>query len=77
MNQTMTMAIIQIASRLVRRVDNYLHEEQTVILGQRLGMIRFGSQVAVILPNREDITIEVRLGQKVLAGTSILALYKE
>jgi phosphatidylserine decarboxylase len=76
-NEALTVAIVQIASRLVRRVDNYLQLGQFVRSGQRLGMIRFGSQVAAIFPNREDIKIEVHIGQKVFAGTSILARYME
>jgi phosphatidylserine decarboxylase len=75
-NEVLTVSTVQIASRLVRRVDNYLQAGQTVKLGQRLGMIRFGSLVAAIFPDREDIKIEVHIGQKVLAGTSILAHYR-
>jgi phosphatidylserine decarboxylase len=74
-NELLTVATVQIASRLVRRVDNYLSPGQIVSLGCRLGKIRFGSQVAVIFPNREDMHIEVHTGQTVMAGTSILAYY--
>lgn len=76
-DDALSIVVVQIASRLVRRVNNYLQVSQTVGLGQRLGMIRFGSQVAVILPDREDIHLEVKLGQKVLAGTTILARYRK
>ncbi len=76
-NEALSMVIVQISSRLVRRVDNYLNAGQTVNLGQRLGMIRFGSQVAAVIPNREDIKVVAHIGQKVLAGISILANYQE
>lgn len=74
-NDALTVAVVQIASRLVRRVDNYLRPDQAVILGERLGMIRFGSQVTVIFPDRKNVEIQVHIGQAVQAGTSILARY--
>ncbi len=74
-NDVVNIAVVQIASRLVRQVDSYLRPEQTVALGQRLGMIRFGSQVTVIFPERKDITIEVHLGEAVTAGISVIARY--
>ncbi len=72
-NRSLSVAVVQIASRLVRRVENYLSVSQTVSAGQRLGMIRFGSLVAVVLPRRKDMTIEVQVGDTVTAGVSILA----
>jgi phosphatidylserine decarboxylase len=74
-NKKISVATVQIASRLVRRVDNYLNPDQTVELGERLGMIRFGSLVAVIFPIREDVGIEVQIGQTVQAGVTTLAHY--
>lgn len=73
---SLTVGVVQIASRLVRCVQTYLKVDQTVNAGQRLGMIRFGSLVAVIIPNREDVKIEVTPGDYVWAGTSILARYE-
>jgi len=69
------VAIVQVASRLVRRIETYFHEGQTVMAGQRLGMIRFGSLVAVVLPEREDMQVQVSAGDRVQAGVSVLARY--
>jgi phosphatidylserine decarboxylase len=69
----LTLATVQVASRLVRRVESYLTPGQTVSAGQRLGRIRFGSLVAVVLPQRDDIRIAVGVGDVVTAGVSILA----
>lgn len=74
-NEYLSVGVVQVASRLVRRVENYLGEHQTVSAGQRLGMIRFGSLVAVVLPKREDVKVEMRVGDNVIAGVSILARY--
>ena len=49
-NAFLVLAVVQVASRLVRRVESYLSVDQAVGAGQRLGMIRFGSLVAVVLP---------------------------
>lgn len=75
-NASLTLAVVQVASRLVRRIEGYLSVGETVNVGQRLGMIRFGSLVAVVLPEREDVRIEVRPGDRVLAGISVLARYE-
>ncbi len=75
-NAALPVATVQVASRLVRRIDTYLSEGQTVSAGQRLGMIRFGSLVAVVLPKREDVSIEVKTGDQVKAGISILARHR-
>lgn len=73
----LSVAVVQVASRLVRRIQGYLSMGQMVSAGQRLGMIRFGSLVAVVLPQRPDISIAVQVGDRVTAGISILAHYKE
>ena len=73
---SLTVAVVQIASRLVRRVQSYLETGEIVSAGQRLGMIRFGSLVAVIIQDREAVRIEVRPGDYVKAGVSILARYE-
>ena len=74
-NASLTLAVVQVASRLVRRVESYLNVGETVSAAQRLGMIRFGSLVAVVLPKREDVRIEVKPGDRVVAGISVLARY--
>jgi len=71
----LVLAAVQVASRLVRRVQSYLSLDQTVSAGQRLGMIRFGSLVAVVLPRREDMKIEVKAGDRVTAGITVLARF--
>jgi phosphatidylserine decarboxylase len=75
-NDSLNVAVVQIASRLVRRVQSYLNVAEPVSAGQRLGMIRLGSLVAVVLPQREDIDIQVKPGDRVTAGETILARYQ-
>jgi phosphatidylserine decarboxylase len=67
------VGVIQIASRLVRKIVLYLQEGHAVRKGQRIGMIRFGSQVDLILPNLPFLHIEINPGDNVKAGVSIVA----
>jgi len=69
------IGIVLIASRLVRRICIYLTEGTEVAIGQRIGMIRFGSQVDVIMPMSRTLKINVKPGDKVKAGASILATF--
>jgi len=68
------VAVVQIASRLVRQIVSFVSEGQAVALGQRIGMIRLGSQVDIVLPARPDICVTVQPGERVRAGQSILAI---
>ncbi len=70
-------AVIQIASRLVRRIESYCEVGERLEAGQRIGRIRFGSQVDLIVPDRKDLRIRVRPGQTVLAGVTVLASFEK
>ncbi|MFX0202492.1 MAG: phosphatidylserine decarboxylase [Candidatus Hodarchaeota archaeon] len=75
-NGLFKVGIVQIASRLVRKIVPYIREGQEVTRGERIGVIRFGSQVDLILPDMPTLRIEVRPGQKVKAGISIIASFE-
>ena len=64
----------QIAGAIARRVICWKNVGDRVALGERVGMIRFGSRVDVWLP--DDSEIVVRRGQRVYGGASILAKWK-
>jgi phosphatidylserine decarboxylase len=68
------VAVIQIASRLVRRIDVFVRTGERVAAGQRIGMIRFGSQVDVVIPARKNVRIIIGPGDRVRAAESILAV---
>ena len=76
-NGSFKVGIVQIASRLVRQIVAYLQEGQLVSCGERIGMIRFGSQVDVVLPNLPSLVVNVVPGMKVKAGLSVLASHRE
>lgn len=72
---SINVGIILIASRLVRRICTYVSEGQSVSIGQRMGMIRFGSQVDVLIPRSTALKICIKPGDKIRAGLSILATF--
>ncbi len=61
----------QIAGWIARRVLCWKSEGDAVTLGERVGMIRFGSRVDLWLPAEAEML--VRRGQHVKGGSSILA----
>lgn len=69
------VAMIQIASRLVRRIVAFISEGQDIEAGDKIGMIRFGSQVDLIVPDLPGLDMKVAVGQKVKAGLTIVARF--
>jgi len=69
------VAIVQIASRLVRQIVSYVEVGDELVPGQRVGAIRLGSQVDLILPVRPDLDVTVEVGAEVRAGETVLATY--
>lgn len=67
--------VIQIASIMVRRIISYLKEGMPVQLGDRLGLIRLGSQVDIVIPATDTMQLTVAVGDRVTAGESIIAKY--
>jgi phosphatidylserine decarboxylase len=65
------VAFVQIAGLVARRIVCKLKEGQAVTAGERFGLIRFGSRVDVYMP--EGTTIAVILGQKTVAGETVIA----
>ena len=70
----MQVAVVQIASRLVRRIVGFVAVGERVRIGQRVGLIRFGSQVDLLIPDRADIRVTVQPGDQVTAGRTVVAL---
>ncbi len=64
----------QVAGTVARRIVTDLNEGQKVKVGERFGMIKFGSRVDVLLP--EDVDLKVKVGDNVTAGETILFEYK-
>jgi phosphatidylserine decarboxylase len=65
----------QIAGLLARRIVFNLREGDRVERGQRVGLIKFGSRVDVLLP--AEAILQVKVGQRVKGGASVLAAMPE
>jgi phosphatidylserine decarboxylase len=65
------VGVIQIASKLVRRIDTYIKEGDLIERGQWYGMIKLGSQVDVVIP--ANYILNVDIFEQVFAGETILA----
>ena len=67
----LAIGFTQIAGLVARRIIPFVKPGDLVAAGQRIGLIRFGSRVDVYLPAGTDP--KVMLGQKVIAGETVLA----
>lgn len=61
----------QIAGLVARRIVTYSRVGDDADQGERMGLIRFGSRVDVFVP--VGSTVKVQLGEKPVAGTTVLA----
>jgi phosphatidylserine decarboxylase len=66
-----TLAVVQIAGLVARRIVCEVPEGARLQAGERFGMIRFGSRLDVYLP--EGVAPMVCLGQTMVAGETVLA----
>ncbi|MDP7393412.1 MAG: phosphatidylserine decarboxylase, partial [Alphaproteobacteria bacterium] len=65
------IALVQIAGLVARRILCWVEREQPIRVGERFGMIRFGSRVDVYLP--KGMSPLVVVGQKAVAGETVIA----
>ncbi|AHC73720.1 phosphatidylserine decarboxylase proenzyme [Candidatus Endolissoclinum faulkneri L5] len=65
------IALAQIAGLLARRIRCKVSEGQTMLAGERFGMICFGSRVDIYLP--PDVAPLIALGQRCIAGETVIA----
>ena len=71
-NGAARLIVKQIVGVVARRIACYLTAGDKVRLGERFGLIRFGSRVDHILPVETEILVEV--GDRVRAGETIIGI---
>ena len=74
-NGNIEVTFKQIAGLLARRIVFNCNEGDTLARGQRVGLIKFGSRVDVLLP--AEAILRVKVGQRVKGGSSVLAAMPE
>ncbi|MBI1869277.1 MAG: phosphatidylserine decarboxylase [Methylocystis sp.] len=63
--------VVQIAGLVARRIVSFVQEGETIGVGDRFGLIRFGSRVDVYMPSKARPC--VALGSRTIAGETVLA----
>ena len=66
----------QITGAIARRIECWVKKGEKVKAGQKVGVIYFGSQVAVYLP-KDKVIVTVKEGQMVQGALSVLGLWKD
>ena len=70
-----SVLVKQIAGVLARRIVCGCKLGEQLARGQRFGMIKFGSRTELYLKYSDELKVQVRQGQKVKAGSSVLLRY--
>ena len=70
------MIVRQITGAIARRIVCWLKPGDELAAGEQFGMIKFGSRTELLLPRCDGLQIEVEVGRKVKAGSSVLARYE-
>ncbi len=65
------IGVVQIAGLVARRIVGFVKEGDELMVGERFGLIRFGSRLDIYLP--DDATVLVGVGQIAVAGETVLA----
>ena len=63
--------VVQIAGLVARRIVSFVKPKQTLRIGQRFGLIRFGSRVDIYLPI--GVQPLVCIGQTMVSGETVIA----
>jgi phosphatidylserine decarboxylase len=65
----------QISGAIARHIVCRLNPGQTLQRGERFGMIKFGSRTELYVPESDNMDCQVRPGDTVRAGSSVLVRY--
>ncbi|HET6328550.1 MAG TPA: phosphatidylserine decarboxylase family protein [Planctomycetaceae bacterium] len=70
------MTVRQITGQFARRIVCWLKPGDVLDAGEQFGMIKLGSRTELVLPCETGLEITVKVGEKVLAGSTIVARYR-
>ena len=65
------IAMVQIAGLIARRIVTFVNEGDSIGVGERVGLIRFGSRVDLYLPPGRGAFVAV--GQRAIGGETVVA----
>ncbi len=64
--------VIQIADKWIRKIDSWKKCHESVTKGEQIGMIKFGSQCDLIIPESLYCKLKIQVGDYVKAGQTII-----
>jgi len=65
-----------IGGAIARRIVRPLKAGDIIARGEKIGMIKLGSRTELVVPDTDDLEINVKVGQKIRAGSSVLVKYR-
>jgi len=68
-------AVRQVAGLIARTIVCPVGPGDSVVRGERMGMIKFGSRTELLLPVDADVTIEAKVGDTVKGASTVLLRY--
>jgi len=68
-----TVIVRQISGAIAKRIVCPVEQGALIEKGAKYGMIKFGSRTELFFPAGPDFELKVKIGDRVLAGTSIMA----
>ncbi len=74
-NEKLKVTCTQIAGILARRIVCWKNEGDKVEIGERFGLIKFGSRTDILMPPSVEILIQI--GDKVRGGETVIARLKD
>lgn len=69
------MVVRQITGAIARRIVCRLKPGDQLARGEIFGMIKLGSRTELVIPREPGLVVKTRIGEKVHAGSSVLAAY--
>ena len=75
--EAVPVAVRQVAGLIARRIVTDIRPGDALAMGERFGMIKFGSRVELILPAGWSDRVAVSLGEAVRAGRTVLIADEE
>lgn len=69
-NELMTVVFKQIAGVIARRIVFWKKVGDSLALGERVGLIKFGSRTDLLLP--PQVNVSIKKGEKVVGGVTII-----
>lgn len=69
------LIVRQISGAVARRIICNTCRGEHLTAGQKFGMIKFGSRTEILIQLRQEASLQVKVGEKVKAGQTVIARY--